>query len=93
MIGSYRSKDTQRLAEGKPVARFRAIASQARRKLYQIHLARSVSHLNIPPGNRLERLHGNREGQWAIRINERWRICFGWEGDCAYNVEIVDYHR
>jgi proteic killer suppression protein len=92
MIGSYRSKVTQKLAEGKPVARFRAIAARARRKLYQMHLARRGTDLNIPPGNRLEKLHGDREGQWSIRINDQWRICFEWREDCAYNVEIVDYH-
>ena len=92
MIGSYRDNDTQRLAEGKSVARLRSIAAPARRKLYQMHLARNVRELSIPPGNRLERLRGNREGQWSVRINDRWRICFEWRGDCAYNVEIVDYH-
>jgi proteic killer suppression protein len=92
MIGSYADKDTQRFAEGESVGRFRAIAPQARRKLYQMHLAVRVSDLNIPGGNRLERLHGNREGQWSIRINDQWRICFAWRGDTAYEVEIVDYH-
>lgn len=74
------------------INRFRLMEAQARRKLYQIHLARNVSDLNIPPGNHLEKLHGDREGQWSIRINLRWRICFEWEGEFAVNVEIVDYH-
>ncbi|MFI5399439.1 MAG: type II toxin-antitoxin system RelE/ParE family toxin [SAR324 cluster bacterium] len=92
MIASFGDKDTQKLAEGKPVARFRAIAVQARRRLYLLELAAKVEHLAIPRGNRLERLGGNREGQWSIRINDQWRICFEWRGASAYNVQIVDYH-
>jgi proteic killer suppression protein len=92
MIGSYRDNETQALAEGRSVARFQAIEKPARRKLYQIHQATKVADLNIPPGNRLERLRGDRGGQWSVRINDRWRICFEWRDDAAYNVEIVDYH-
>ena len=92
MIGSYRDKDTQRLAEGRGVLRFRMIEAVARRKLYQIYLAQRISDLAIPPGNRLEKLSGNRAGQWSIRINDQWRICFEWQDDTAYDVEIVDYH-
>ncbi|MEE8434030.1 MAG: type II toxin-antitoxin system RelE/ParE family toxin [bacterium] len=92
MIYSYKCKDTQTLAEGKHVRRFRSIEAQARRKLFQIHLANKAVDLNIPPGNRLEKLHGDRKGQWSIRINDQWRICFDWEDDGALNVEIVDYH-
>ncbi|MBI4081089.1 MAG: type II toxin-antitoxin system RelE/ParE family toxin [Candidatus Lambdaproteobacteria bacterium] len=93
MIWSFADKDTETLAAGEPVRRFRAIAAPAARKLYQMHLAGRVSDLNIPPGNRLEKLHGDREGQWSIRINDQWRICFEWRDDGAYDVEIVDYHR
>ncbi|MBI3992159.1 MAG: type II toxin-antitoxin system RelE/ParE family toxin [Candidatus Lambdaproteobacteria bacterium] len=93
MIASFGNRDTQRLAAGEPVPRWRSIAAPARRKLYMLHLATHVSDLSIPPCNRLEKLHGDRDGQWSIRINERWRICFEWRGDCAYDVEIVDYHR
>ena len=92
MIYSFKSKETQALAEGQAVRRFRSIEAQARRKLFQLHLANKASDLNIPPGNRLEKLHGDREGQWSIRINDQWRICFAWEDDGALNVEIVDYH-
>ena len=92
MIASFRDKDTQALAEGRRVARFRAIARSARRRLYQLHLARNVSDLALPPGNRLEKLGGDRAGQWSIRINDRWRICFEWRNDAALEVEIVDYH-
>ncbi len=92
MIASFRDKDTQARAEGRRVARWRAIERQARRKLYLLHLARSVSDLSIPPGNRLEKLSGGRARQWSIRINDRWRICFEWRQDAAHGVEIVDYH-
>jgi proteic killer suppression protein len=92
MIASFGDKDTQALAEGRRVARWRAIEGAARRKLYLLHLARSVSDLAIPPGNRLEKLGGDRAGQWSIRINNRWRICFAWRDDAAHGVEIVDYH-
>ena len=57
-----------------------------------MHLARSVPELAIPPGNRLEKLGGDRAGQWSIRINDQWRICFAWRDDAAHEVEIVDYH-
>jgi proteic killer suppression protein len=57
-----------------------------------LHLARSVPELAIPPGNRLEKLGGDRAGQWSIRINDQWRICFEWRDDAAHEVEIVDYH-
>jgi len=92
MIFSYRDKDTQALAEGRRVARFRGVERQARRKLYLLHLARKVSDLSIPPGNRLEKLSGDRAGRWSIRINERWRVCFEWHEQGAHGVEIVDYH-
>ncbi len=92
MICSYKCKDTQKLAEGKRISRFHVIEARAKRRLYQMHLVKSVLDLNIPPGNRLEKLHGDRKGQWSIRINDQWRICFEWKDDYAFNVEIVDYH-
>lgn len=61
-------------------------------KLLQIDAAASLNDLRIPPGNRLEQLKGDRAGQWSIRINDQWRICFTWDGRDAYEVEIVDYH-
>ena len=64
----------------------------ALRKLDMINAAINVETLKIPPGNRLEALKGNRQGQYSIRINDQWRICFKWEGQDAYDVEIVDYH-
>lgn len=92
MIRSFKSKDTETLAKSGDCRRFHAIARVALRKLDMIEAAIHVETLRIPPGNRLESLHGNREGQWSIRVNDQWRICFRWEEDGAYDVEIVDYH-
>jgi proteic killer suppression protein len=92
MIESFLDGDTESVAAGAIVPRLRAIHAQARRKLYQIHLANRVSDLALPPGNCLEKLHGGREGRWSIRINDRRRICFEWRDDAAHDVEIVDYH-
>ena len=64
----------------------------ALRKLTQIHGAATLTFLQVPPGNRLEKLSGDREGQWSIRINDRWRICFHWRDGHAHDVEITDYH-
>jgi proteic killer suppression protein len=63
----------------------------ARRKLAQLHRVERVEELRIPPGNRLERLTADREGQWSIRINDQWRVCFQWVDGHAWDVEIVDY--
>jgi proteic killer suppression protein len=65
---------------------------RARRKLLVLDAAESLGDLRVPPGNRLERLSGARAGQYSIRINDRWRICFSWRAGDAYDVEIVDYH-
>ncbi|OGP26429.1 MAG: plasmid maintenance system killer [Deltaproteobacteria bacterium GWB2_42_7] len=64
----------------------------ALRKLRMINNAQNINDLRIPPANRLEKLSGNRAGQYSIRINDQWRICFIWKGGDAYNVEITDYH-
>lgn len=64
----------------------------AQRKLMQIHGAATLEFLRVPPGNRLEQLTGNRNGQWSIRINDQWQICFRWEDGNAHSVEITDYH-
>jgi toxin HigB-1 len=64
----------------------------ALRKLRMLNRSASVDDLRIPPANRLEKLAGNRAGQWSIRINDRWRICFRWNAGDAFDVEIVDYH-
>ena len=69
-----------------------SILKTARRKLIQLNASQQLTDLRIPPGNRLEPLRGNRKGQYSIRINDQWRICFTWSGSDAANVEIVDYH-
>ncbi len=92
MIRSFAAKHTQALFEDRLVPRFAAIERAARRKLLYLHRARTLRDLQVPPGNRLEALAGDRRGQHSIRINEQWRICFRWENGDAYDVEIVDYH-
>jgi proteic killer suppression protein len=69
-----------------------AFEAVAMRKLQQLHAATSLEFLRVPPGNRLELLTGDREGQYSIRINVQWRVCFVWDGRDAWEVEIVDYH-
>ncbi|OAI05280.1 type II toxin-antitoxin system RelE/ParE family toxin [Methylomonas methanica] len=92
MIKSFRCKDTQALFEGQSPNRFRAFQSVAERKLVQLHAASTLAFLRSPPGNRLEALTGDRAGQYSIRINDQWRVCFRWlDGDVS-DVEIVDYH-
>ena len=92
MIRSFRSRDTAALFNRVPVRRFLAIERVARRKLEQLNAAIRLDDLRIPPGNRLEALRGDRAGQFSIRINDQWRICFTWRSGDAHDVEIVDYH-
>jgi toxin HigB-1 len=92
MIRSFRSGDTERLANDQPVRRLRSIERVARRKLEMLAAARRLDDLRQPPGNRLEALRGDRAGQHSIRINDQWRICFRWADGDAYDVEVVDYH-
>ena len=92
MIQSFKSRDTEALARDGDCRRFHAIARVALRKLDMLHAAVRVETLRIPPGNRLEALRGDREGQWSIRINDQWRICFRFEGEDAYDVQVCDYH-
>ena len=92
MIQSFHCAQTQALFDGRRIARFVNIAAVAMRKLQQIHAATSLEFLRIPPNNRLEKLSGDREGQWSIRINDQWRVCFRWVEAAADDVEIVDYH-
>ncbi|MEK6784669.1 MAG: type II toxin-antitoxin system RelE/ParE family toxin [Nitrospirota bacterium] len=92
MIRSFQSKATESLFADEEVPRFRAFERIARRKLLLLHRAKSLDDLRVPPGNRLEALRGNRKGQYSIRINEQWRICFLWDQGDAHDVEIVDYH-
>lgn len=92
MIRSFRCKGTERLAANEAVRRFQAIERVARRKLTYLVLANALAELRDPPGNRLEALHGDREGQHSIRVNDQWRVCFRWVDGAAEDVEIVDYH-
>ena len=92
MISSFKCKDTQELYETGANPRFASIARVALRKLDMLAAATMVETLRVPPGNRLEQLQGKRSGQWSIRINDQWRLCFCWSGTNAENVEIVDYH-
>lgn len=92
MIKSFRCRYAKDLFEDMAVGRFRAIERVARRKLAILDAAECLDDLKSPPGNRLELLKGNRAGQYSIRINQQWRICFSWKGKDAYGVEIVDYH-
>ncbi|MGD2154208.1 MAG: type II toxin-antitoxin system RelE/ParE family toxin [Gemmatimonadales bacterium] len=93
MIRSFRDRDTEDVFDRLPARRLPTqILRAARRKLLILDAADSLADLRIPPGNRLERLSGERAGQYSIRINVRWRICFSWHEGDAYDVELVDYH-
>lgn len=90
MIRSCRDKRTERFVEGKRVAAFDGIQNVARRTVVRLHAATALT--DFRPGDRLEALKGNRSGQYSIRINDQYRICFVWRDGDAYDVEIVDYH-
>lgn len=92
MIKSFRSRATEKLFRDEDVAKFRAFERSARRKLLLLHRASSLRDLAALPGNRLEALKGDREGQHSIRINRQWRLCFAWRDGDAHDVEIVDDH-
>ena len=92
MIRSFRCPDIERLAQGWVVPRFQAFERVARRKLRQLEIAGRLDDLPIPPGNRLEGLRGDRAGQYSIRINDQFRLCFIWSDAGPEAVELVDYH-
>ncbi len=93
MIRSFRDRDTERLAQRGRVKKWSPeLHKAALRKLRMLDAAEEVTDLRVPPGNRLERLKGDRDGQHSIRINDQWRVCFRWDRGDAYDVEIVDYH-
>jgi proteic killer suppression protein len=92
VIRSFRSKDAESIFRGRSSRRYNRLAHIVERKLVQIHAARALSDLAIFPGNRLEALKGNREGQHSIRIDDQYRICFVWRDGDAFDVEIADYH-
>jgi toxin HigB-1 len=93
VIKSFRDRDTERLARREYVKRWSPeLQRAALRKLRILDAAVNIEDLRVPPGIRLERLKGDRAGQFSIRINDQWRICFRWKAGDAYDVEIVDYH-
>ncbi|MBL6995778.1 type II toxin-antitoxin system RelE/ParE family toxin [Desulfobacula sp.] len=92
MIITFKCADTEALANLKRVKRFVNIEAVARRKLRQLQIANRLEDLRVPPGNRLEALKGNRAGQYSIRVNDQFRVCFRWTVAGAEDVEIVDYH-
>ena len=92
MIRSFADRETEDVFHRRSSRRFGSIARAAFAKLVMIDNARRIEDLMQPPGNRLEKLTGDRKGSWSIRINDRWRICFQWEDGNADRVEIVDYH-
>jgi proteic killer suppression protein len=92
VIKSFRSQETEKLHKRDPVRRFKSIERVALRKLRQLNAAIRLSDLASPPGNHLEALRGDRDGQHSIRINDQWRICFIWRDGDACEVEITDYH-
>jgi proteic killer suppression protein len=94
VIRSFADKRTAALFAGFVVKALPSqIQGRARAKLLVIDAAKQLDDLRVPPGNRLEALHGDRRGQYSIRINDQWRLCFEWREDAAWNVEVVDYHK
>jgi proteic killer suppression protein len=93
VIRSFADKDAEKVWAGSPSRRMPGdIQGVARRKLRMLNNAAVLADLRIPPANRLELLKGDRKGQYSIRINDQWRICFRWRDGDAHEVEIVDYH-
>lgn len=93
MIDSFKCKETKKIWERKFSKKFPPdTQSRARRKLIAISISESINDLKIPPSNYLEALKNDRKGQYSIRINDQWCICFEWSDGIAFNVEIVDYH-
>ncbi|HEY9139914.1 MAG TPA: type II toxin-antitoxin system RelE/ParE family toxin [Bryobacteraceae bacterium] len=92
MIRSFADRETRALFETGESRRWSSISRVAVRKLVQVDSVARLDELNVPPGNRLEALKGDRVGQHSIRVSGQWRICFRWASDGAHDVEIVDYH-
>lgn len=92
MIKSFRCRETEKLFHDLDSRKFRNVERVARRKLELLDAAAKIEDLRSPPGNRLEALRGNRSGQYSIRINDQFRLCFKWAPEGASDVEIVDYH-
>lgn len=92
MIETFGDADTEALFNGRRVRRWVNIETVAMRKLAMLNRAGRIDDLRAPPGNRLESLKGDRVGQWSIRINDQFRICFAWRNGRAFDVQIIDYH-
>jgi toxin HigB-1 len=93
MIRTFGDRETEKVFRRQSRTKFaQAVARAALRKLLILDAAESLVDLRIPPGNRLEKLAGNRLGQYSVRVNDQWRVCFRWHDGDAYDVEIVDYH-
>jgi toxin HigB-1 len=93
VIKSFKNKETEKIYNLERSRRLPTDIQQiALRKLRMLNNARNINDLRIPPANRLEKLSGNLADKYSIRINDQWRICFEWNDDDAYNVEIIDYH-
>jgi proteic killer suppression protein len=93
VIKNFKDDETQKIYQRQRSRKLPSDIQQvALRKLRMINNSISINDLRVPPANRLEKLSGNRAGQWSIRINDQWRICFRWEGSDALDVEITDYH-
>lgn len=92
MIKTFKCRDTEALFDGERVACFVNLAAVATRKLQMLHAATRIESLRVPPQNRLQKLSGDRVGQWSIRVNDQFRVCFVWRDGAAWDVEIVDYH-
>jgi proteic killer suppression protein len=94
VIRSFADRDTERLFLREPGRRYPpGLLRIMLRKLIMLEAAETLQDLRVPPGNRLEKLRGDRAGQFSIRVNAQWRICFRWSDASAHDVEIVDYHR
>ena len=93
MIKNFKDDETQKIYQRQRSRKLPVDIQQvALRKLRMINNSISITDLRVPPANRLEKLSGNRAGQWSIRINDQWRVCFRWKGSDALDVEITDYH-
>ncbi|HXY98451.1 MAG TPA: type II toxin-antitoxin system RelE/ParE family toxin [Stellaceae bacterium] len=92
MIRSFRDRKTEAFFTGKDVREFRSIRKALERKLTYVDNAAVLGDLRALPGNRLEKLSGDRDGQYSIRVNDQWRVCFVWKDDGPHDVEVVDYH-
>ena len=92
MIQSFKDRRAEKLFKGQRVVEFGKIEAQARTRLNRLNAATSLNDLRALPGNQLEALKGNRKGQFSIRVNDQYRICFHWEAKGPTDVEIIDYH-